>query len=46
MIRFNEGGRGLIVVLEKESLYLCFWTRWIAPRLYIVFPKIKVSFDP
>ncbi len=45
-IGINEGGRGPIFVWnwKNHSIYLCFWTKWIAPR--ISFLPLKVSFNP
>ena len=47
-INHNEGGRGLIYSIRFDPLfvYVCFWTKWIAPRVVIDPGKIDISFDP
>lgn len=44
----NEGGRGLVLCYKRAPfrLYVCFWTPWLAPRLYLDGKRLDLSFDP
>lgn len=37
-IYINDGGRGFIFVFRWSIpfVYICFWTKWIAPRCYVI----------
>ena len=47
-IAFNEAGAGPIFVISflAKFIYLCFWTPWIAPRLYVSKDAVDLSFNP
>jgi len=45
-ISVNDGGCGPIFVWTKHIFYVCFWTKWIAPRFYIVLGKGHLEFNP
>jgi len=44
----NEGGRGLIVniAIFPVFVYVCYWTKIIAPRFVLTGGKIKFSLNP
>ena len=48
-LSFNEAGRGPIFVIRWKRpicVYMCFWRKWFAPRLFLSKEKIELSCDP
>ena len=43
----NEGGVGPILVVDRKRgcFYACFWTKWIAPRIYISREQVEIFKD-
>jgi len=45
---FNEGGRGFIMTViwsGEQMFYSCFWTKWFAPRFWMMYDAVGWSFE-
>lgn len=47
-INVNEGGKGFVFSfrLNPFFLYICYWTDWFAPRIFVNKRKFGASYEP